>query len=158
MGTRRKRILAVDPGEQTGWATGALTPEGSFEFENCGYTDWRTFVQQYYNVMHGDNPYDIVVYESWRLRAPNAKQMVGSDFPSSQAIGAIKLCAWVKKSKLVTSEPSNKPVVDAQMGGKDYLPKRDGAEHARDTVRHLYWYVINKEGIDIKQVRQEVCV
>jgi hypothetical protein len=48
---------------------------------------------------------------------------------------------------LVTSEPSNKPVIDAQMGGADaYLPKRDQVEHYRDAVRHLLWWFVNKEG------------
>lgn len=113
---------------------------------------WKLFVvhldQVQRGLVEGEDPFDIIVYESWRMRAANAKGLIGSDFPSVQCIGAIKLSAWASGAKLVTSEPSNKPVIDRQMGGADaYLPKRDQVEHYRDAVRHLYWYAVNKEGI-----------
>lgn len=144
-----KRIIAIDPGEATGWAIGRIVPGESIELEHYGYDPWKVFSMNYMNVMLGDNPFDIVVYESWRLRAEAAKPLIGSDFPAVQGIGIIKFGAWHRKSILVTSEPSNKPIIDRQMGGKDYLPARDQVEHYRDAVRHFYWYAINKGGIDV---------
>jgi hypothetical protein len=87
------------------------------------------------------------VYESWRLRAANAMALVGSDLPSSQCVGAIKMAAWHSNTFICTSEPSNKPVIDSFMGGTDYLPARDQVEHYRDALRHLYWYAAFKEKV-----------
>lgn len=159
-----KRIIAIDPGEMTGWAIGRiepyvyyadppeggdlpLPPPNQLIVEQFGYDPWKAFVINFANVMEGDNPFDIVVYESFRIRATAAKALTGSDVPTAQAIGAIKLAAWRAGAQLVTSEPSNKPVIDRQMGGTDYLPKRDQVEHYRDAVRHIHWYAVNKEGI-----------
>jgi hypothetical protein len=162
------RIIAIDPGEMTGWAIGRIqdtliergipgaeVPVKELVLEQFGYDPWKVFVMNLANVQEGEDPFGTIVYESWRLRPQNAKQLVGSDFPSSQCIGAIKLAGWRSGAQLVTSEPSNKPVIDRQMGGAEiYLPKRDTVEHYRDAVRHLYWYAVNKEGIDPNDTRQ----
>ena len=164
------RIIAIDPGEMTGWAIGYLAgaplveggdfqpydPEGHkfLIVEQYGYDPWKGFVMNFANVMEGENPFDIVVYESFRIRATAAKALTGSDVPTAQCIGAIKLSAWRGGAKLVTSEPSNKPVIDRQMGGTEYLPRRDQVEHYRDAVRHIHWYAVNKEGIDPNDTRR----
>ena len=149
-----KRIIAIDPGDQTGYAIGVLGPGHKFEVHDWGYTDWKTFVINYDKVMLGEKPFDIVVYESWRLRATAAKQKTGSTFPEIQCIGCIKLGAWRNKATLFTTEPAYKPVVDGWMGGTEYLPGRDGAEHARDAMRHLYWYAIKEGGIPVDEARR----
>jgi hypothetical protein len=152
--TTNKRIIAIDPGDQTGYAIGVLGP-GLFELQDYGYTDWKSFVINYDRVMLSERPFDIVVYESWRLRSTAAKQKTGSTFPEIQCIGGVKLAAWRNAGTvLVSQEPSFKPVIDAQMGGTDYLPGRDGAEHHRDAVRHLYYYVIHKGGISVNEARR----
>lgn len=163
------RVIAIDPGEMTGWAIGTLyreplTEGGEFRpwsedgkpflvVTQYGYDPWKGFVMNYDKVMSGDNPFDVVVYESFRIRATAAKALTGSDVPTAQCIGAIKLGAWRNNARLVTSEPSNKPVIDRQMGGTDYLPKRDQVEHYRDAVRHIHWFAVNKEGIDPSDTR-----
>lgn len=146
------RIMAVDPGEMTGWAIGTLT-DGSLVIDQYGYDPWKVYAINLANVQKGENPFDIIVYESWRLRPQNAKQLVGSDFPSSQCIGAIKISAWTSGATLATSEPAYKPVIDRQMGGTDYLPKRDTVEHYRDAIRHICWYAVNKAGVDPSAIR-----
>lgn len=163
------RIIAIDPGEMTGWAIGNIysghisgepTPEGEWApggqtliVDQYGYDPWKGFVMNFANVMEGENPFDIVVYESFRIRATAAKALTGSDVPTAQCIGAIKLSSWRHGARLVTSEPSNKPVIDRQMGGTNYLPRRDQVEHYRDAVRHIHWYAVNKEGIDPDDTR-----
>lgn len=159
-----RRIIAIDPGEMTGWAIGKVYDSwtddvngkerpASLLVEQYGYDPWKGFVMNFANVMEGGNPFDIVVYESFRIRATAAKALTGSDVPTAQCIGAIKLSAWRSGAGIVTSEPSNKPVIDRQMGGTDYLPRRDQVEHYRDAVRHIHWYAVNKEGIDPSDTR-----
>lgn len=140
------RIIAIDPGENTGWAIGTVSQDGVLTIDSYGFDPWKKFCMNYMDVMDGGNPFDVVVYESWRLRPANMKELAGSDLPSSQCVGIIKYGAWKHKKQLVTSEPSNKPVIDKQMGGTDYLPGRDNAEHHRDAVRHLCWFYVNKLG------------
>ena len=147
------RIISFDPGEQTGWAFADLSPEGLSNVQ-FGYDPWKVACMQFLKAQLGDNPFDIVVYESWRLRSTNAKQLTGSDLQSSQAIGAIKMAAWHSGAFLCTSEPSHKPVIDKAMGGDGYLPARDQVEHYRDALRHLYWYAAFKEKIPVDKLKQ----
>lgn len=142
------RAIAIDPGEMTGWVT-ARIGEGSLTLDKVGHTPWKEFSLTYARAMiDGGDPFQVVIYESWRLRADVAKSMIGSDFTASQCIGVIKLGAWWQNAIIVTQEPMHKNVIDRQMGGTEYLPARDGVEHERDAVRHLAYYAINKEGLD----------
>ncbi len=159
-----KRVIAIDPGEQTGWAIGTVLvrPDGRkmLTIDQYGYDDWKTFALTLDGVQKGDNPFDVIVYEDWRLRSDKAKAKIGSAFPEIQCIGAMKLSAWTSGAKLVTSTPYHKNVIDAQMEGTDYLPKRDRVEHYRDAVRHLCWYAVNTVDISPKNIiyRSEVPV
>lgn len=146
----KKRVMAFDPGPDPGWAYGTYDDEAkTLVVENYGYDPWKATVLQFHRVMEGPRPFDIVVYESWRLRSTAAREKSGSDFPEIQCIGAIKLACWAasKRPALVTSEPAYKPVIDRQMGGTDYLPPRMGVEHHRDAVRHLCWLAVNRLGV-----------
>lgn len=147
-----RRVIAFDPGEQTGWAFADLSPAG-IENLKFGYSPWKVAVSELLRAQLGENPFDAVVYESWRLRSTKAKELVGSDLQSSQCIGGIKLAAWHSNAFLISSEPSNKPVIDQMMGGTEYLPARDQVEHYRDAVRHLYWYAATKEKIGLDVLR-----
>lgn len=145
-----RRMIAFDPGEVTGWAIGLLNTDAQpkrMEIFAFGHDPWKKVSLEYDRTMRGDNPFEIVVYESWRLRKGKEKEMIGSDMQPSQGIGIIKLGAWVAKAQLITSEPMYKDVIDSQMGGTEYLPKRDGVEHERDAVRHLCWAAVNKFGV-----------
>lgn len=147
-----RRIIAIDPGEMTGWAIGRIGDD-AFVIDTYGYSPWKQFCMNYMSVMDGDDPFEIVVYESWRLRKSSAMALIGSDMPSSQCIGIIKYGGWKHGAHMHTSEPAFKDVIDKQMGGTDYLPVRDTVEHYRDAVRHFYWYAINKGGIAVDYAR-----
>lgn len=142
-------VLAIDPGEMTGWARGEIT-DGVCEVHAHGYTPWQDFVIALYHRMARD-PYDAVVYESWRLRKSSAMDLVGSDLQSSQCIGAIKLSCWLaqqdgKVVQVRNQEPAIKNVIDAMKGGTEYLPKSD-KEHNKDAVRHLWYFAVTEKGV-----------
>lgn len=145
-----KSVIAIDPGEMTGWARGVID-DGVCEVNAHGYTPWQEFVVALHDRMTGDAPYDVVVYESWRLRRSSALELVGSDLQSSQCIGAIKLSCWLAQKggravRVRNQEPAIKNVIDAMKGGTDYLPKSD-KEHNRDAVRHFWFYAVTEEGV-----------
>jgi hypothetical protein len=147
----KENIIAIDPGEMTGWARGYIE-DGALTVEAHGYTPWQEFVITFADRMSQDDPpYNTIVYESWRLRRSSALDLVGSDLQSSQCIGALKLSCWLaqKRGHIIrvrNQEPAIKNVVDAMKGGKDYLPKAD-KEHAKDAVRHIWYYAITEQEV-----------
>lgn len=143
-------IIAIDPGIETGYAIGSVD-DNKLTLVKHGWSPWKAFVLAFHERMMED-PYDVVVYESWLLQASKAKQMIGSDMQSSQAIGAIHLSTWLAmraghKVKLVTQHPAHKTPANAWIQKLGlYLPTSE-VEHNRDGIRHLYYYCI-KEGIE----------
>ncbi len=118
--------------------------------EHATYDPWKDFLLRFYKTQQGDNPFNIVVYEAWRLRASKAKSLTGSDMQSVQCVGGLKLISWVTGvTTLHTQEPAIKPIADKYMaafGHPDYLPDSD-AEHPKDAVRHLWYYAITKHEV-----------
>ena len=144
------KIIAIDPGEMTGWARGTIE-DGKVEIESHGYTPWQEFVIAFADRMEQPPMFDVVVYESWRLRKSSAMELVGSDLQSSQCIGAIKLSVWRAQQRgfavrMRNQEPAIKNVIDAMKGGTDYLPKSD-KDHNKDAVRHLWYFAVKEEGV-----------
>jgi len=144
-------IIAIDPGEMTGWARGSIE-DGVVTIDAEGYTPWQEFVITFAERMDQDPPpYEVVVYESWRLRKSSAMELIGSDLQSSQCIGAIKLGVWRAQARgfvirMRNQEPAIKNVIDAMKGGTDYLPKAD-KEHGKDAVRHLWYFAVKEMGV-----------
>lgn len=143
--TKTVRILAVDPGLDTGWAEGEIT-DGGLHVIRHGWTKWKPWARALHDKLTQDEqkPYDVIVYETWKLTSQGAKTLLGSDMQSSQCIGCIWL-AWDRSPhtiKLANQAPAIKNTIDKWMGGTGYLPSSD-VEHNRDALRHLYYYAYN---------------
>ena len=136
-------IIAIDPGHETGWATGVIHDDGHLEITGHGWTPWKEFVLAFHR---SKVPYDTIVYESWRLRRAEALALSGSDMQSSQAIGAIKLTAWIKDIRLVTQEPSDKATANRWLSAAGINLPTGPVEHNRDALRHLYYYYFKQTG------------
>ena len=149
------RIVAIDPGEQTGYAFGRVLGK-SLVIEDYGWLPWMQFCYRLFNTQNGDDPFKVIVYESWRLKKP--KELYGSDLQSVQCVGQIKACAhWVKPSAiLVTNEPSYKPVADGYMLKYGIELPTGEVEHHRDAVRHLVHYGVSQLQVkDINYGKEE---
>jgi hypothetical protein len=152
------RVLALDPGERVGWATGwiedgvrLLGDDGVetvvadtklLRVDNHGISFLKDMALKVFEVA---KDYDVIVYETWRLRPNKAKAFIGSDFPSVQFIGMVRLAAWVSGTKLVSQGPSVKhtaekyarahlPDVAARL---DKMPKAHDDGHDGDALLHL---------------------
>lgn len=145
--------MAIDPGVTTGWAIVSGRNDGAstvVTVENSGYTPWFEFALMFHDAMRDpERRFDDVVYETWRLYKTEALAQIGSDMPSSQCVGCIRLaCELARRDgwrgKIRDQPASIKKVIDARMGGTDYLPKSP-VEHDRDAIRHgYYWFLLNK--------------
>lgn len=146
MAPRMERVLAVDPGERTGWARALINTEtGELTEISQGVSPLKDFALALHKRI---DTYDTLVYEVWRLYPHKAKKLVGNDMQPSQLVGMIRLCAWLHpKVKLVSQGARIKKVADATM--PDELKQRmslSSEEHDQDALRHLWHYAWSKYG------------
>lgn len=155
MATTPLRVLAIDPGERVGWARGLASPD-ELQLEDHGIAELKPFAVKLGSAI---SEYDVVIYETWRLFAGEAKKMVGSDMPTSQLVGMIRLLAWLHNPTLVAQSPNIKKTADKSAQGvfKELIESEPGTHddaHDIDAIRHLwYWYRKNyilKEAADGK--------
>lgn len=148
------RVLAIDPGERVGWAVGEVSEDkrdalGGPELVvfNHGISSLKDFALKLHEVA-GD--YDVIVFEDYRISAAKLRAHTGSNVPTIQLIGMIRLCAWLNpKVKLVTQYNTQKKTADRTMpewlreriAG---LPAAHDDAHDGDALRHLwFWFWTN---------------
>lgn len=147
------RVLAIDPGERVGYATGEIVDDPvkpgakTLRVTGHGISFLKDFALKLHEVAGG---YDVIVYETWRLRAALANRFAGSDFPAVQLVGMIRLCAWVNPNvKLVGQGPAIKSTALKTVGPDikrilDGLPKAHDDAHDGDALMHLHYYFWSK--------------
>jgi len=152
------RVLAIDPGERVGWAHGDVyvPPKGGLRGQmvgNDGSPDLRvtghgiSFLKDFALKLHEvASTYDVIVYETWRLRADKARAFIGNDFQSSQLIGMVRMCAWLNpRVTLISQGPGVKSTADRSMpewlrAKIAALPAAHDDSHDGDALRHLWHY------------------
>jgi hypothetical protein len=140
-----ERVLVIDPGERVGWAVVTIDEQGMSVLRH-GITGLKDFAVKLDTSFHR---YDTVVYETYRIAAEKLKQHVGSDVPTLQLIGMIRLLSWRHPEvKLVGQGPLLKntgrkyaavhlPAVQELL---DRLPKTHDDAHDGDAVLHAAAY------------------
>ncbi len=149
-----ERVVAVDPGGRSGWASAEMSAD-RFEYAGGGVlrmdlmADWLAAQQQ---VMYVDDlnagraarAYDVVVYESWKPRRDEHGRLdwlEGDDLVNSQHVGQVRWIALTSGARLVEQHPSDKPMAVATMPRVLACLDRDSNEqHDRDARMHLWLY------------------
>jgi len=148
------RVLAIDPGERVGWAHGEFIVDyhgvvQPLTITGHGISFLRDGALAVHQAVVVEDRYDVVVYETWRLRAHKAKQFAGNDMQSSQLIGMIRLCAWLNprvqlvsqgpaaKTKWLKALPQHHPELQAKL---DAMPSEHDHAHDGDALMHLWTY------------------
>lgn len=161
MGVDMIRVLAVDPGERVGWATGTITPLGShdqrcrLEVTNHGISFLKDAALAIHKAVVIEDRIDVLVYETWVLTAKGARVSVGSDMQSSQFVGMVRLAAWLNpRVQLAPQGPAAKTSalksMRAHPSGDDIrtrlaaLPKAHDDSHDGDALLHLWTYFFNR--------------
>lgn len=140
------KILALDPGEKVGWATASLD-DGGLAVDTHGISHLKDMALAIFRAVVEERRYDLVIYETWRLRRDKAMTFVGNEFPSVQFIGMVRLCCWLSNTKIVAQGPGVKQsTADAVLDAGHYpeikklidgAPKRHDESHDVDALRHL---------------------
>lgn len=129
------RILAFDPGENTGWA---YIDTGKLEHFDAGtivrdFTGIESLIAFY-------SPHT-VVYEAFRLYPGKAASMAWNDFYPVQVIGIIKFLCEKSGIQYVEQAAS----IKAFSGGIDdrwvKYKAPDKTEHSKDAYLHLKYYL-----------------
>ena len=130
------RVLAVDPGNQTGWAVGELDID-VFDVRVSGVmTSWSKLKE----VIEENEPL-LVLFETFRIFPSKARGLVGDELEAVQTIGVLKYLCLEKKLTLLGRQPSLKsvPIIPRDAWVKELIRSRK-TEHERDSIMHLYSY------------------
>ncbi|WP_281783759.1 hypothetical protein [Sinimarinibacterium flocculans] len=139
------KVLAIDPGERVGWATAnvvADVPDAAPELhpQNRGVNPLKDFAMKLGEVIAD---YDVVIYETFRLRANMNKAMIGNEFLPSQLIGMIRYLGWHNPSvKMVPLAPSMKQKTEKSFPRfmQEWI-KNSTEEHDKDAAQLLWaWF------------------
>jgi hypothetical protein len=111
------RVLALDPGDRVGWAYATIAEDGAWSDVAHGIEDLKPLALRVYHAVTMGEPleqrndcprggFDVVVCERWALYPHMAKVLVGSEIPSAQFIGMVKLSCWLAGVPLVMQPAS----------------------------------------------------
>lgn len=173
-----KRVLALDPGDRVGWARVDIDEEtGEWSNLRHGITELKPMALAVDRALAvGDGweqadddlnaiGYDVVVCEEWKLYASHAKTMIGSEIPSAQFIGMVKLACWKAGVPLVMQGArlvnSNRPGVlaPAEASMRKLRPElyefvmQPGAhddQHDLVAIKHLWAYTFAKFPVEVQ--------
>jgi len=156
------KVIAIDPGERVGWVTAEYVPsspelgpdrEGLF-LVNHGISQLKPFAERFYTAV---TDYDVVIYEKYVLfGGERGRAQEGSELPTAQLVGMIRLCAWMNDTKLVSQAPTIKKTADKVAQGvfKELIQgesKTHDDAHDIDAIRHLVYWHFKQEVKDGKQ-------
>ncbi len=136
-------VLALDPGETTGWAKFSATPEQAV-LEDYGQTKTWPIVDGVSGIselLQQHTP-TILVIESYRVYEWKVEDHSWSSVPTLQLIGCIKTLS-IQHNKPVyeqTAQIAKNFCTDERLKLWGMYPK--GLRHARDAIRHGIYYLL----------------
>jgi hypothetical protein len=135
-------VIALDPGNKVGWARATVEPDGTWTGLEHGIHHLKDMALALDRKV---SDYDAVVCETWRLRPAKARAFAGSDFPSVQFIGMVRLGCWRENVRYYPQDPSIKSTADksAPPWLKEIIDNEPGTHddgHNVDALRHLWFW------------------
>lgn len=129
-------VLAVDPGDTTGWAV-ADVDRSTFKVIATGTMLSWSYLERI-AVTHLPA---LVIYETFTVFPGKAKALAGDALEAVQTIGALKHICHQRSLTIIGQQPSIKkvPVLPRDGWLTTYL-RSLGSEHEKDAVMHIYAY------------------
>lgn len=140
------RLLAIDPGETTGYSIWEI-PDDMYGRPFHPYADMSQYLvtdgelSYHHGVEELIKSVDIVVFEKFLLYAHKAKTQIGSEFITSQIIGIIKyICnthnrAWFSD----TAQHVKGYFTDNKLQVAGILKTK--SRHSKDSIRHALYHI-----------------
>ena len=145
------KVLAVDPGETTGYVLGIYTPnDGSFPTIDFGHTGVWYGIQEMRGLYQYTDlfaVFDVLVVEKYIIYPNRAKQHIGNPLFTSQVIGRLKWLAYLADKPCVEylASQAKQRWPDARLR-KYYDLTRFPSRHTVDALRHLLTYCEKHNG------------
>lgn len=131
-------IIAIDPGFCTGVCRVIIEPV--FEMGEVVYAKEYPWDQRFrIPELVKQYPNDVILVESFRVYAHKAKDLIGSDMPSSQVIGMVEYA--LQQQGRLDQICYQQAVATAKVKIPDNLKAVFGSsEHMKDAYKHIkYW-------------------
>ena len=134
-----KLILALDPGESTGWVLG--TDERAIRGGTCKRNHGEVA-----QLIKDERP-NIIVLERFNLYPGMAKSLAWNSFYPCEVIGVIKYLAMHMGITVVEQAPSVKKYAGNIQYNEDWLFVKDRCsgvtEHTKDAYQHYRYFMIH---------------
>ncbi len=149
------RLLALDPGETTGWSIWDSHDNGThYELESSGQLEtWdkvnhtiNPCVHNFNNMLMQWQP-DYVVMERYAVYEWKAESHAWSDVPTLRIIGCMETFLILRQVPyhMQTAQAAKNFVTDDKL--KEWGLWKKGERHARDSYRHaLFFLLFGKQG------------
>lgn len=146
------RLLALDPGETTGWSIFDCYPPlpsaiaGQVALAACGQLDtWPigNAIDNLSTLLEAHKP-TFMVHESYHVYKWKTQDHTWSEVPTVQVIGVIATLAHQRIPPLVvaqqTAQQAKNFVTDSKLREWGFYQR--GQRHARDSIRHACYYLL----------------
>ena len=135
------RVLALDPGETTGWCTYIKDAQPSFQLSQ--YKTWplEDHWLQFITKIHDFAP-QALVFESYNIYEWKADEHKRSNVPTLQVIGALKGAAIERRLPWFTQTPQNAKAFVTDDKLRQWGLWVPAVKHGRDAARHAVYFLL----------------
>jgi len=143
--TLSQKILALDPGETTGWATylgGTITVSQQVT-KNIGQSfNWLDAKLKAIDSYETSRKYSMIRCEDYKVYSWKSEDHSWASLHTPQLIGAIKVAAHINHTPIsfMLAQQAKKWWTDEKLDVFGLNPK--GLRHGRDALRHLLYYIL----------------
>lgn len=130
-----KRVLAIDPGETTGWAY--IEPDRILDIGQFKFRDVNEFLGEWpFDI----KPIDFIVIEDFKI-FDKKKVRMGDRMITTRIIGACELFAKMLKIKVVKQDSSVLPAAIRRTGIDPYKGSHSNTHWAFAYVHGMYFFI-----------------
>ncbi len=148
-GIRMSMWLAVDPGEETGWALS----EGT-ELIDAGQTPLREFLDSVWDSRAEPQrthagpfyPLGAIVCEDWKLYEWKLQEMAWDECRTARGIGALEFIARVNNFPIILQPAAIKEAAIAAGAEEEFSRPLKENRHQNDAKMHRVFYLARNEG------------
>jgi len=137
------KILGIDPGETTGWATIFMGEDKRLELGESGQTKDMQLIE----IVDQIRSADVIVYEGWYTNPDKARagKFNWRGFPAENVIGSLLTLAKLHQKDTPVKQQASQRVAGFAWAGMIYKKGAKG-RHWQDALAHAVHYAVKSRG------------
>jgi hypothetical protein len=141
--SQKTKILGIDPGQTTGWATILMDEDKYLELEESGQTKDMQLIE----IIDHIRSADLIVYEGWWTNPKKAKK---GDFnwrgnEAEEVIGALLTLAKLHQKDIPAKQQPSQRIAGYAWAGMTYVQGKKGC-HWQDALAHAVHFAVRRKG------------